>query len=246
MALDPGLPLSGLQVPQPNEEIGLPHPYSLAVYPQPAPAPTPARPLRGARRRRVLTETARIFSTVCNPFLAALALFVILAHARSHGVAEFWTLAFTSVFFTAVGPMLYVFYLYWTERITDLDMSNRAERTQVFGAFVVFSVCGTAALALIHAPTIMIASMAAYAANAFVVQMITRGWKISTHALGITAPLVTLLVLYRWQPLPFCVLIPIVCWARVHLGAHTPAQVIAGVCLAGASTLVFFKLFGLI
>jgi membrane-associated phospholipid phosphatase len=216
-----------------------------AVQLQTAPAPAPRR-IPGARRRRVLTETARIFSTVCNPFLAALALFVILAHARSHTVTEFWTLAFTSVFFTSIGPMVFVFWLYWAERIADLDMSIRAERRRVFGAFVVFSVVGTLILTVIHAPTIMIASMAAYSANAFVVQMITRYWKISTHALGITAPLITLIVLYGWQPAPFCVLIPIVCWARVYLGSHTGAQVIAGVCLAAVSTLGFFRLFGLI
>jgi membrane-associated phospholipid phosphatase len=210
------------------------------------PAPAQGQRVPGTRRRRVLTETARIFSTVCNPFLTALALFVILAHARSHSVTEFWTLAFTSVLFTSVGPMLYVFWLYWTERITDLDMSIRTERQAVFGAFVVFSLAGTVSLALIHAPTIMVASMAAYAANAFIVQIITRVWKISTHALGITAPLITLLVLYNWQLAPFCVLVPIVCWARVYLGSHTIGQVLAGVALATASTLSFFRLFGLI
>jgi membrane-associated phospholipid phosphatase len=206
----------------------------------------PPRRIPGTRRRRVLTETARIFSTVCNPFLASLALFVILAYGRSRSVTEFWTLAFTSVFFTSIGPMLYVFWLYYNDKITDLDMSNRAERAQVFGTFVVSSAIGTLALLLLHAPTIMIASMAAYTANAFVVQIITQRWKISTHALGITAPLVTLIVLYGWGPLPFLILIPIVCWARVYLGAHTLAQVVAGVALAGVSTLAFFRLFGLI
>ena len=215
------------------------------MQPQTAPAPTPLR-VPGTRRRRVLTETARIISTVCNPFLAALALFVILAHARSTTVTQFWTLAFVSVFFTSIGPMLYVFWLYWTERITDLDMSIRAERQQVFGTFVVFSLLGTVTLAILGAPTIIIASMAGYTANAFVAMLITRVWKISTHAMGITAPLITLLVLYGWQPLPFLILIPLVCWARVYLGAHTVGQVVAGATLATISTLSFFKIFGLI
>jgi membrane-associated phospholipid phosphatase len=211
-----------------------------------APAPAPPHRVPGTRRRRVLTETARIFSTVFNPFLTALALFVILAHARSHSVTEFWTLAFTSVFFSSIGPMLYVYWLYWTERITDLDMSIRSERQQVFGAFVVFSLAGAVTLALIHAPAIIVASMAAYTANAFVVQIITRVWKISTHALGITAPLITLLVLYHWQLAPFAVLIPIVCWSRVYLSSHTVGQVVAGVLLATGSSLSFFRLFHLI
>jgi membrane-associated phospholipid phosphatase len=76
--------------------------------------------------------------------------------------------------------------------------------------------------------------------------LITRYWKISTHALGITAPLVALLFLYGTQPLPFLVLIPIVCWARVYLKAHTVLQVVAGSALGATSVVVFFRLFHVI
>jgi len=79
-----------------------------------------------------------------------------------------------------------------------------------------------------------------------VVQWITRYWKISTHALGITAPLIALSAIFGSRPLPFLVLIPIVCWARVYLGAHTPAQVIAGVGLSAVSTYVMLRLFHII
>ena len=204
------------------------------------PVPTPL-PLRV--RPRVWTDMARIFSTVCNPFLTSLALFVVLAGARARGATDFWVLLFNSAFFTSIGPMLYIFGLYATDRISDLDMSIRSERQKVFGAFVVFFVLGTIDLAAIHAPTIMTATMAALAASSLVVQIITMWWKISTHALGITAPLVASLYLFGREPLPFFVLIPIVCWARVYLKAHTPLQVIAGTALGAASTLIFFALF---
>jgi membrane-associated phospholipid phosphatase len=186
---------------------------------------------------------ARIFSTVCNPFLTALVLFVILAGARSHGPTDFWILLFNSIAFTSIGPMLYIFWLYATNRISDLDMSVRTEREHVFGAFVVSYALGTADLALIHAPAIMTASMAAYSASALVVQAITRSWKISTHALGITAPIIALTYLFGREPLPFIILIPIVCWSRVYLRAHTVLQVIAGAGLAAISTVTFFALF---
>jgi membrane-associated phospholipid phosphatase len=122
-------------------------------------------------------------------------------------------------------------------------MSIRAERQKVFGAFVIFFVLGTIDLALIHAPTIMTATMAALAASSLVVQIITMYWKISTHALGITAPLVASLYIFSREPLPFFVLIPIVCWARVYLRAHTVLQVIAGTALGALSTVIFFNLF---
>jgi len=202
---------------------------------------SPPAPLRF--RKRVWTDVARIVSTVCNPFITSLALFVILAGARSSGATDFWILLFNSAFFTSIGPMLFIFSLYATDRISDLDMSIRAERERVFIAFVVFYAVGALDLWLIRAPAIMTASMAAYAASALVVQWITRYWKISTHALGITAPLVAFTVLFGERPLPFYVLIPLVGWSRVYLRAHTPLQVVAGTLLSVVNTLVFFRVF---
>jgi membrane-associated phospholipid phosphatase len=102
---------------------------------------------------------------------------------------------------------------------------------------------GTFVLWLIRAPAILTASMAGYSAAAIVVQSITRYWKISTHALGITAPLVALTYLYGDEPLPFLILIPLVAWSRIYLRAHTLSQVLAGIVLGAASVAVFFRIF---
>src|SRR5581483_5460483 len=201
------------------------------------------------KNRRVWRDLAKILSTIFNPFLTALALFLILSHraafegANAQGTNEFWWLLFMSTFFTSIAPMLFIFWLYATDRISDLDMSVREEREKVFGVFVVFYLLGTIALWATHSPRLLIATMAGYSLSTIVVQYITRYWKISTHALGITAPLVALCLLYGRQPLPFLVLIPMVCWARVYLKAHTLAQVLAGAALAAASVVLFFSLF---
>ncbi|MBV8639192.1 MAG: phosphatase PAP2 family protein [Candidatus Eremiobacteraeota bacterium] len=195
------------------------------------------------KNRRAWRDLARILSTVFNPFLTSLALFVILAHASARDTVDFWRLLWLSTFFTSIGPMIYVFWLYGTDRISDLDMSVRHEREAVFGAFVVFYLLGTITLWITHAPRLMIASMAAYTVSTLVVQYITRYWKISTHALGITAPIVVLTLLYGNQTLPFWILIPMVGWARVYLKAHTVMQVIAGAALALGSTVLFFHIF---
>jgi membrane-associated phospholipid phosphatase len=195
------------------------------------------------KNRRVWRDLARIISTIFNPFLTALALFVILAHIGATDTLDFWRLLFVSTFFTSLGPMLYVFWLYATDKISDLDMSVRSEREMVFSAFVVFDSLGATALWLVHAPRLMIAAMLGYLVSTLTVQYITRYWKISTHALGITAPLAALTLIYGRQPLPFMVLIPMVCWARVYLKAHTVLQVLAGVALAVVTTGFFFSLF---
>jgi membrane-associated phospholipid phosphatase len=194
------------------------------------------------RQRRVLVDLARIFSTVCNPFVTAIVLYVILAHAYAKDTITFWLWLFVSAFWGAGFPMLYVFQLYWTGRISDLDMSVREERESVFSIFVISYFLGTVTLYAIHAPTILLATMAGYTGASFIVQSITHYWKISTHAMGITAPLVALVVLYGQQPLPFTILIPIVGWSRVYLKAHTVAQVLAGTFLGIASVCIFFRL----
>ncbi len=198
------------------------------------------------KNRRVWRDLARILSTIFNPFLTALALFVILSHVRAGSTDDFWRLLFLSTFFTSIGPMLFIFWLYATDRISDLDMSIREEREKVFFVFVMFYLAGTATLWLTHAPKLLVASMAGYTLATAVVQYITRYWKISTHAVGITAPLVALSLLYGRQPLPFLILIPMVCWARVYLRAHTVAQVVAGAFLATFSVGVFFWLFHIV
>lgn len=203
----------------------------------------PITPIQPIKRRRMWRDLAHILSTVFNPFLTALALFVILAHTNARGTLDFWRLLGLSATFTSLGPMLYVFWLYGTDRISDLDMSVRHEREAVFGVFAAFYLLGTLVMWLIHAPTIIVALMAAYTLSTLVIQYITRYWKISTHALGITGPIVTLALLYGQQVLPFLILIPMVGWARIYLRAHTLAQVIAGAALAIGSTLLFFQLF---
>ena len=221
-------------------------PVRVQAAPQPSPASRPNPPTSLRVRKRVWTDVARILSTVCNPFLTSLVLFVILAGASSRGSTDFWVLLFNSAFFTSVAPMLFIFYLYATDRISDLDMSIRSERERVFVAFVIFYALGAIDLWLIHAPAIMTASMAGYAASALIVQWITRYWKISTHALGVTAPLVALTVLFGARPVPFYALIPAVGWSRVYLRAHTVLQVLAGTILALVTTLLFFRVFHLV
>lgn len=206
--------------------------------------PDPSAPVvLPIKNRRIWRDLARILSTIFNPFLTALAFFAMLAHAVSHGTLDFWRLLFLSTCFTSIGPMLYIFRLYAIDRISDLDMSVRHEREAIFSAFAVFYSLGTLVLYLAHAPTVMFAAMLGYTLSTILVQFITRYWKISTHAVGITAPLVALAVLYGRQPLPFFVLIPMVCWARVYLRAHTLLQVIAGAALGACTTIFFFHLF---
>ncbi len=200
-------------------------------------------PADARRSGRALRDVARAVSTVCNPFVVPLVLFVLLCAGTTHAFWQFWYRLSVCALFTSIGPMFFLLWLYTSDRISDLDMSDREERRKVFMIFVIFYLIGTVTLWLTHAPAILTASMAGYTAAAIVVQQITRFWKISTHAVGITAPVVALTYLYGWDPLPFLILIPLVGWSRVYLKAHTIAQVCAGTLLGAVSVVIFFRIF---
>ncbi|MDE2572247.1 MAG: hypothetical protein KGM44_06960 [bacterium] len=188
---------------------------------------------------------ARIISTIFNPFLTAIALLAILAHAVSKSTYDFWFYCAFTGFFTTFGPMAYVFWLYQLGRIDDLDMSDREQRAAVFGIFVIFYLVGAILLALLRGPQLLVAMMFGYGVSSALVLGITRTWKISTHALGISAPVVALLLLYGREPLPLLLLIPLVGWSRWYLRSHTVMQVVAGALLGAATTAIFFHLFNI-
>jgi membrane-associated phospholipid phosphatase len=195
------------------------------------------------REHRAVAEFARSLSTIFNPFLCATALFVIVSHAYSSSTQSFWVLSFAGLFFFAIAPVLCVFYLYLSGRVSDFDMSDRLERSRAFIAFVIVDLVAAVVLTLAHAPRVLIAVTWGYFGATAVIMVITRWWKISTHAFGVTGPFAAMFLLFGLQPLPYVAIVPLVYWARVYLQAHTVMQVLAGAALAVVSTLVVFRIF---
>lgn len=199
------------------------------------------------REHRAASEFARALSTIFNPFLTASALFIIVSHAFAHrSTLEFWIYSAVGVVCFTLAPLTFVLYLYLTGRISDFDMSERPERERVFAGFVVVYLISAVSLSLAHAPVQLQAITWGYWATAVVTMAITRWWKISTHAFGIAGPFAAMFALFNLQPLPYVALVPLVCWARVHLRSHTLAQVLGGATLAVTFTVIFFRLFHLI
>jgi len=84
-----------------------------------------------------------------------------------------------------------------------------------------------------------------YTFAAAAIMIITRWWKISTHAFGVTGPFAAMYLLFGLAPLPYVIVVPLVYWARVYLRAHTLAQVLGGAALGIISTVAVFRLFHL-
>ncbi|NAZ82782.1 hypothetical protein GTR02_13235 [Kineococcus sp. R8] len=76
---------------------------------------------------------------------------------------------------------------------------------------------------------IFLAAMVVMAVTAAVV---SRWWKISMHSMVVSGSVV-LLALLDVRLAPLLALVPLACWARWAVAAHTPAQLLAG-ALIGA------------
>ena len=198
------------------------------------------------REHRAVFEFARTLSTIFNPFVCATALFIIVSHVYSTSTLHFWELSFAGLFFYAIAPVLSVFYLYLSGRISDFDMSDRIERSRAFLTFVIIDLIAAIVLTLAHAAVQLVAIAWGLFSATVAIMIITRWWKISTHAFGITGPFAVMYVLFGLAPLPYVAIVPLVWWARVYLRAHTASQVFAGAVLAVGSTVLVFRLFHLI
>ncbi len=94
----------------------------------------------------------------------------------------------------------------------------------VIGIFLV----GFILLNIVNAPKIAIQYTLAMLICFFVAMVVVPFWTISGHALGIVATLVTLWYLGVISPLVAIIIYVIFGWSRLTLGAHTPAQYLAG------------------
>jgi hypothetical protein len=92
------------------------------------------------------------------------------------------------------------------------------------------------------APRDLIALVAALAIGLAAVLLVTLVWKLSIHAAVVSGAITLLLVVFGPWSLVAAPLVPLVCWARVAVQAHTVPQTVAGAALGATVTLVVFSL----
>ena len=138
------------------------------------------------------------------------------------------TTTITASFFVGVLPVLIIFAMVRGKIITDMLVNERKDRFKPFLAVVTCYTMGLMVLIQMRAPYVMVALMACYLINGFVMMMISRSWKISIHASGIAGPATFLTHFFNISMWPFLVLSFIICWSRWRLNMHSLNQLIAG------------------
>ncbi len=180
---------------------------------------------------------SRILSDVFNPLVNAVVAFLVIiaTDPNDHGASK--TLAaIVSVLFAAALPLSALLVMKQRGLITNVNIDRREQRTRPFILGILCYAVGFCFLKLFHAPRLAQGLMFCYAVNTAVILAITRYWKISVHATGISGPLMALYYQLGSVVLPYFSLIPLVCASRVVMRKHTVGQVVAGTALGLTAT----------
>lgn len=169
-------------------------------------------------------------------------MFALLGLAVALYELPFWHgLAWAAVygFFISLAPILFVFYLLRTGRIGELHMSNARERHLPYLSAILFAIFTFGLVYWLGGPELMRCLTIFNTVELIILMLINVYWLISFHATAIMATFVLVGLIFGWAAsivivLPFVIA---VCWVRLYLKRHTPAQVGAGLALGVLSVL---------
>lgn len=185
------------------------------------------------RERTAGERLARIVTEVFAPAVLVAVLLVVAGwHAGERaGVARWWGLP--GAVFAAGIPIAYVLRGVRAGRYADHHLADREHRRIPLLVGIASVAVGVTVLIVLGAPREIVALLVAGGVGLLVCVVVSQWWKMSIHA-AVAAGAVTVLVTeFGPRALPAAVLVPLIGWARVRLGAHTVAQVLVG-ALAGA------------
>jgi membrane-associated phospholipid phosphatase len=191
-------------------------------------------------------KIANLLSNILNPFVVGLITILFLSFESTPSVADGfkWSLILIAVGILPV--FLAMVYLARKGKLDSIFTSVRKQRTGVYLVAAVCAVAGGVIITCFGAPTELRATFVAGFSAVIVFMVINLRWKISLHIAFITASATVLIILYGYIGAVSLVLLPLMAWARVESGQHTPAQVAAGAFLAMVITVVVFYIFGLL
>ena len=212
------------------------------AVPSSARAPRP----EGDERTRAY-RLANAVSYVLNPLVfPPIAFTLIDAHFGAGPVQLLWTLGVSAVFFCLV-PLFYVLGMIRMGRAESLEVRDQKSRLGPLLVGIASYAIGAALLTqIVEGPAfpVIVAFAALFPLNTAVLLLINLRWKISIHMTSLAGFVSVLLftALTVWRDLPegvetaltiatvgpLLLLLPLLMWARVRVGAHTPGQVAAG------------------
>jgi hypothetical protein len=173
------------------------------------------------------------------PTVAALVLHVAWHSAPAADDAERWRAL--AVLFVSVVPFLYIIRGVRRGRLSDHHVGARQQRPVPLLGGVASMLVGLILLTLLGAPRDLVAVVAVVAVGLALCLLVTLAWKLSIHAAVVSGGVTVLVIVFGPPLLALSPLVPLVCWARVAVHDHTPAQTLAGAVLGATVAAVVFS-----
>jgi membrane-associated phospholipid phosphatase len=189
---------------------------------------------------------ANLTSHILNPFLVSLVVILLLSFESASSTADAlkWSLILIAVGILPVFSVMV--YLARRGRLDSIFTSVRGQRTKVYVLATVCAVVGGVVITCLGAPLVLRATFVAGLSAVVVFMCVNLWWKISLHIAFVAASVMALIILYGPIGALSVVFLPLIGWARIELGDHSPAQVAVGAILAAVIAVVAFYLFGLV
>ena len=191
-------------------------------------------------------KLAKITTNILNPFLLSFIVLILLAVESAATAADAVKWALICLALSVLPVFIVVVYLVLRKKLDGVFIKSRRQRNGIYILAIGCAVIGFVVLVLLGAPEMLLATFVSGLVAVFLFMVINLFWKISLHTAFITASATVLIIVYGSAAVWTVVLVPLVAWARVALGLHTRAQVVAGALLALSIVTIVFYLFGII
>ncbi len=185
---------------------------------------------------------ARLVTEILAPAPTIVVLSLIVAWQSTPTAAEALKWGLLAALFASVLPFAFILLGVRRRRLTDHHVGVRQQRLIPFLFAAASMVVGLGLLGAWGAPSKVVALVAAMLAGLVTSILVTLFWKLSIHAAVIAVALTILTFLFGPWGLALTPLLGLVAWARVVVGDHDLAQVIAGAALGLTVAGVVFPL----
>jgi membrane-associated phospholipid phosphatase len=189
---------------------------------------------------------AKLTTAVLNPFLTGFVVIALLSFEGSDGTAEAVKWASLATVLSVLPVLAAVLYLVRRKKMDGVFESTRRQRVGVYLAATALGAVGYGLLAFLEAPQLLVATFATGLASIVVFSGINLVWKISLHTAFMAGAAAILVMVYGATAAWVVILLPPLAWARMTLGQHTLAQVIAGALVAAVIVVLIFWSYGLL
>ncbi|MHB1435672.1 MAG: phosphatase PAP2 family protein [Thermoplasmata archaeon] len=179
------------------------------------------------------TFAARVVSIVTFPPVLALPAFLLLI-ASFAGSGSRWAIIGIALTFGVLWPVAATVGLTLQRKGEGIERPH--ERMILLGMGVLGYAIGTVGLLAAGASLLVTLLMFCYGTNTAVLLVINIFWKASAHAMGVAGPTMALVFGFGVSGTLLSLLLPMVGWSRIRLGAHSLTQVVAGALLGYALT----------